>query len=82
MGHWTMLLHYPYEVRNPEDYFGDIPDEKAPKEMIGLAVHIIDTMAGAFRSKKVRRPLRGRTCGLIKREAAGASKRRSDVMKS
>jgi hypothetical protein len=34
-----MLLHYPYEVRKRGKYFGDIPEEKAPKEMIDLAVH-------------------------------------------
>jgi DNA end-binding protein Ku len=47
-----MLLHYPYEVRKPEEYFDDIPDEKAPKEMLDLAVHIIDTMAGHFDPEK------------------------------
>jgi non-homologous end joining protein Ku len=47
-----MLLHYPYEVRQPDEYFGDIPAEKAPKEMIELAAHIIDTMAGHFDPEK------------------------------
>jgi DNA end-binding protein Ku len=32
--------------------FVDIPDEKAPKEMLDLAVHIIDTMAGHFDPEK------------------------------
>jgi DNA end-binding protein Ku len=47
-----MLLHYPYEVRQPDEYFRDIPAEKAPKEMIELATHIIDTMAGQFNPEK------------------------------
>jgi DNA end-binding protein Ku len=41
-----VLLHYPYEVRKPEKYFADIPRVETPKEMIDLATHIIDTMAG------------------------------------
>jgi hypothetical protein len=53
-----MLLHYPYEVRKPEEYFGDIKKVDTPKEMIDLATHIIDTMAGHFHP--VRRSLRGR----------------------
>jgi DNA end-binding protein Ku len=52
-----MLLHYPYEARKPEEYFGDIPG--VSKEMIDLAVHIIDTMAG-ISIRKSSRPLRGR----------------------
>ncbi|MGZ5025289.1 MAG: Ku protein [Chthoniobacterales bacterium] len=43
-----VLLHYPYEVRKPEKYFADIPRVETPKEMIDLATHIIDTMAGHF----------------------------------
>src|SRR5271169_780137 len=43
-----MLLHYPYEVRKPEEYFEDMPEVDTPKEMIGLATHIIETMAGHF----------------------------------
>ncbi|RAI38834.1 Ku protein [Rhodoplanes roseus] len=42
------LLRYPYEVRDEEEFFEDIPDEPIPKEMIDLATHIIDTMKGKF----------------------------------
>jgi DNA end-binding protein Ku len=66
-----MLLHYPYEVRKPEEYFGDIPDEKAPKEMIDLAVHIIDTMAGHFDPGKFDDRYEDALRDLIKRKAAG-----------
>jgi DNA end-binding protein Ku len=66
-----MLLHYPYEVRKPEEYFGDIPDEKAPKEMIDLAVHIIDTMAGHFDPEKFDDRYEDALRDLIKRKAAG-----------
>src|SRR4029077_6359930 len=38
---------YPYEVRQAQDYFDVIEDEKVPKDMLDLAVHIVE-------SKKVR----------------------------
>jgi DNA end-binding protein Ku len=66
-----MLLHYPYEVRKPEEYFGDIPEERAPKEMIDLAVHIIDTMAGHFDPDKFDDRYEDALRDLIKRKAAG-----------
>jgi DNA end-binding protein Ku len=43
-----ITLRYPYEVRNEADYFGDIPDEKMPKDMLDLASHIVKTKAGHF----------------------------------
>jgi DNA end-binding protein Ku len=66
-----MLLHYPYEVRKPEEYFGNIPDEKAPKEMLDLAVHIIDTMAGHFDPEKFDDRYEDALRDIIKRKAAG-----------
>jgi DNA end-binding protein Ku len=66
-----MLLHYPYEVRKPEEYFGDIPDEKAPKEMLDLAAHIIDTMAGHFDPEKFDDRYEDALRDIIKRKAAG-----------
>jgi DNA end-binding protein Ku len=66
-----MLLHYPYEVRQPDEYFRDIPAEKAPKEMIELATHIIDTMAGHFDPEKFDDRYEDAMRELIKRKAAG-----------
>jgi DNA end-binding protein Ku len=43
-----MTLRYPYEIRKEADYFDDIPDEKIPKDMLDLAVHIVDTKTGDF----------------------------------
>src|SRR3974390_74819 len=43
-----ITLRYRYEVRNEEDYFGDIPDEKLPKDMLDLAAHIVKTKEGHF----------------------------------
>jgi DNA end-binding protein Ku len=53
-----LLLHYPYEVREPEEYFGDIPKENTPKEMLDLASHIIETMTGHFQPKNSRTTMR------------------------
>ncbi len=41
-------LRYPYEVRDEEDYFEDIKSPKISKDMIDLAVHILDSKAAHF----------------------------------
>jgi len=43
-----MLLRYPYEVRDPAEYFDDIQDVKVTKDMLDLAGHIVDQKAGRF----------------------------------
>jgi DNA end-binding protein Ku len=47
-----VTLRYPYEVRNEDEYFDDIPDEKVPKDMLELAKHIVETKLGHFDPKK------------------------------
>jgi len=47
-----MTLRYPYEVRNPAEYFDDIEDEKVPKDMLDLATHIVKTKEGKFEPDK------------------------------
>ncbi|MEY2395662.1 MAG: end-binding protein Ku [Acidobacteriaceae bacterium] len=47
-----ITLRYPYEIRAQEDYFGAIPDEKVPKDMLDLAVHIIRSKVGHFAPEK------------------------------
>ena len=37
-----VTLRYPYEVRKEIDYFGEIEDQRVPKEMLDLAKHIVD----------------------------------------
>ncbi len=44
-----MTLRYPYEVRNENEYFDTIEDEKIPKDMIDLAIHIVETKTGHFK---------------------------------
>src|ERR1700719_5238481 len=47
-----MTLRYPYEVRKQTEYFDEIPDEKVPKDMLDLALHIVDTKRGDFDPEK------------------------------
>src|SRR5256886_6834214 len=51
-GLFGITLRHPYEVRKEEEYFGDIPDEKIPKDMLDLASHIVDTKAAHFDPSK------------------------------
>ena len=44
-----VTLRYPYEVRAEADYFDTIEDEKIPKDMLDLALHIVGTKAGHFK---------------------------------
>jgi DNA end-binding protein Ku len=47
-----ITLRYPYEVRKQDEYFDDIEDEKVPKDMLELAMHIVDTKRGKFEPLK------------------------------
>src|SRR5580704_1375901 len=42
------LLRYPYEVRDEEEYFGEIQDVKVTKDMLDLAKHIVNQRAADF----------------------------------
>ncbi|HEX4411486.1 MAG TPA: Ku protein [Xanthobacteraceae bacterium] len=48
-GMMGVTLRYPYEVRNQDEYFDGIEDEKIPKDMLDLAVHIVETKIGHFK---------------------------------
>src|ERR1700688_2543246 len=47
-----MTLRYPYEVRDQKEYFDDIENEKVPKDMLDLALHIVETKKGTFEPEK------------------------------
>ena len=47
-GMMGITLRYPYEVRKEKDYFEGIEDEKVPKDMLDLALHIVETKRGNF----------------------------------
>ena len=43
------LLRFPYEVRNADEFFDDIPNVKLTKDMMDLARHIVETKTGHFK---------------------------------
>jgi len=47
-----ITLRYPYEVRQEDEYFNEIPEEKIPKDMLELASHIVETKTGHFEPQK------------------------------
>jgi DNA end-binding protein Ku len=47
-----VTLRYPYEVRQAKDYFDAIEEEKVPKDMLDLAVHIVESKKGRFDPEK------------------------------
>jgi DNA end-binding protein Ku len=66
-----LLLRYPYEVRDPEQFFDDIPDARISKEMLDLAKHIVATMSGHFEPEKFKDRYEDALRGIVKRKAAG-----------
>jgi DNA end-binding protein Ku len=46
------LLRYAYEVRDAEDYFGEIEDVKITKDMLDLAKHIVEPKSAHFKTDK------------------------------
>jgi DNA end-binding protein Ku len=47
-----MLLRYPYEIRDENEYFDEIQDVKVTKEMLDLARHIVETKSADFEPDK------------------------------
>jgi DNA end-binding protein Ku len=66
-----MTLRYPYEVRKQAEYFDEIPAEKVPKDMLDLALHIVDTKRGDFEPAKFEDQYEGALRELIEKKAKG-----------
>ena len=64
-------LRYAAEVRDEEDYFDDIKSPKISKDMIDLAVHILDSKAAHFDPSKFKDEYETALKTLVKRKAAG-----------
>jgi DNA end-binding protein Ku len=47
-----MLLRYPYEIRDENEYFDDIQDVKVTKDVLDLARHIVESKSGDFEPGK------------------------------
>jgi DNA end-binding protein Ku len=66
-----ITLRYPYEIRKEADYFGDLQDERVPKEMLDLATHIVATRSRHFRPEKFEDRYERALRELIKRKQRG-----------
>jgi DNA end-binding protein Ku len=66
-----ITLRYPYEVRQEDEYFDEIPDEKIPKDMLELASHIVETKAGHFEPKKFEDQYEDALKELIRKKQSG-----------
>jgi DNA end-binding protein Ku len=65
------LLRYPYEVRDPKEYFDDIQDVKITKDMLDLARHIVEKKAGRFEPDKFEDQYETALVDLINQKRAG-----------
>lgn len=64
-------LRYPYELRDENDYFDDIPSPRISKDMVDLAAHILDSKASKFDPHKFKDKYESALKALVKRKAAG-----------
>jgi DNA end-binding protein Ku len=64
-------LRYPYEMRGEADYFDEIKSPKIPKDMIGLAEHILDTKESRFDPSRFKDRYEDALKALVKRKASG-----------
>src|SRR5205807_8664869 len=62
---------YPYEVRDPQEYFDDIQDVKVTKDMLDLAKHIVNQKAGHFEPDKFEDQYETASIDLINQKRAG-----------
>ncbi|PDT88812.1 Ku protein [Bradyrhizobium sp. Y36] len=65
------LLRYPYEVRDPAEYFDEIQDVKITKDMLDLARHIVNQKAGRFEPDKFEDQYETALIDLINQKRAG-----------
>jgi DNA end-binding protein Ku len=65
------LLRFPYEVRDPAEYFDDIPAIKLTKDMMDLARHIVETKTGHFKPQQFEDHYEHALKELIEKKAKG-----------
>lgn len=66
-----VTLRYPYEIRNERDYFGDLPEERVPREMLELARKLLAMKAGHFHPEQFEDHYERALRALIKRKQRG-----------
>src|SRR5713226_1525439 len=74
-GMMGITLRYPYEVRKEQEYFDDIPNEKVPKDMLELAMHIVETKKGHFDPAKFEDRYEDALKYLLKKKQSGEKSR-------
>jgi hypothetical protein len=57
IGTMGLLLRYPYEVRQADEYFESVQGVKITKDMLDLAKHIVEQKSEALRPFAVTGPL-------------------------
>jgi DNA end-binding protein Ku len=70
-GMMGVTLRYPYEVRKEMDFFDVIEDEKVPKDMLDLAIHIVDTKRGKFQPSRFEDRYEGALKDLLRKKQKG-----------
>src|SRR5580658_7256866 len=65
------LLRFPYEVRDPAEFFDDIPNVKLTKDMMDLARHIVETKRGHFKPREFEDHYEHALKDLIEKKAKG-----------
>ena len=71
LGLLGLTLRYPYEVREQQTYFEDIPELKLPKDMLDLASHIVKTKSGHFDPSHFEDRYENALIDLLKKKQAG-----------
>jgi DNA end-binding protein Ku len=66
-----VTLRYPYEIRNEREYFGDLAEERVPREMLELARKILAMKAGHFHPEQFEDHYERALRALIKRKQRG-----------
>lgn len=65
------MLRYAEELRDPKDYFGDVPDAKPDAEMVDLAVELIEKRSGPFKPAEFQNHYRAALRELIQDKLKG-----------
>ena len=66
-----LTLRYPYEVREEQSYFEDIPELKLSKDMLDLASHIVNSKSGHFDPSHFEDRYENALIDLLKKKEAG-----------
>jgi DNA end-binding protein Ku len=66
-----LTLRYPYEVRDEQPYFENIPELKLPKDMMDLAGHIVSNKSGHFDPSHFEDRYENALVDLLKKKQAG-----------